>query len=680
MEEEQSRKELCLKIKKLALAFQTGWEYRPESGEPGSVLMDAFCDMLLQNSRRFDRIWEKHTAGFLSVMPEEKAAEEKRILETGIYAGGECDGRLLPAGTKVFLYPEQGEPFRFVTAESLRLTAAELLYVLYQDGMYVWQIYEKGRREQKKRKLAEPVFCWQYENLCNGRAEVRFLSDAPAVSGEWSISDGENSYPLKSEKTAAGLLLTGKTPGFWENVTDCIYELQLRFPSEEAPSGALLCRLSRPLVLKEEGRSRMVQLCLTEEGAAGGERVLPFGSAPEPPACCYFACDEILAVKGRRITLEFTESFLEEQKLPPPAPEEYRRLYRKYPWLKEQAAVSEWRTEETVWEYFDGNLWRPLPGSAAWRTGCAGQSAEDMPKEGKKRSLQWLPPETMRPCVVEGQEHYYIRLRLEKTVNEYAQYYRKQIPVLENIRVSAAPGETGSVGQRFPEISEAGKKRLYFGFDREITGENRWYTPRGSLSFRQEALDGWGSRYGREAFWAEADEAETEGAADLFPNYVRAVQTAGETGFASLKAEKGRLLSVETDGAGVLDARLLREVSFADTREMAAPQAVSDFYPASFGRLVTPGDIAGWIRRRYPELRMASCVFQKERKTLLVVLDRPQGMPEEEMREILSEPERRLEQGLAAEGSLWLAGCHVSCVFEQAGEERESGEKAWRTE
>lgn len=712
MEENRRREELCLKIKKLALAFQTGWEYRPESGEAGSALMDAVCDMLLQNNRRFDRMWEKHTAEFLSVMPEESAEEPARILEIGVCANGENDGATLAQGTEVFLHPDQGEPLQFVTVESLRLTAAELLYVLYQDGLHLLQIYEKGQREQVKREIAEPVFCWQYENLCNGREEIRCVVDMPVNMGEWRISDGENSYLLRAESTDAGLLLAGETPVFWENRSPCVYELQLRFFYGEAPSEALFCQLCRSLSLKEERQSGRMQLCLTEDGAVDGERVLPFGRALEPSACCYFACDKILAVKGREITLEFTESFLSEQNLPQAVSEAYQKLYKKYPWLKEQNIVREWKAEETVWEYFDGSLWMALPGSREWKTGCVKQDT-DLSAEGRRRSYQWMPPRTMNPCVVEGQEHYYIRLRLEKTVNEYAQYYRKRIPVLENVCVSAAQGEIRPVRCSFPEASEIGKKKLYFGFDREITEANRWRTAAGGLFFRREEIAGWGDRYGREAFWvekniAEADKAERNGAnkdgikadildmaklpdtAAMIPNYVQVVQVTGEDDAEGtpLKAQAGQLLSVETESAGVLDARLLSDVSFADTRTVSAsalsrsegggrsspPSALEsgqDSYPAAFGRLVVPRDIAGWIRRRYPDLCMVSCTLQREEGTLLVVLRRQKNTADEETRKVLSELEQRLELALTTGSPLWLAGCNVSCVLERRGEGRQ---------
>lgn len=723
MEEDRSREELCSKIKKLALAFETGWEYRPESGEAGSVLTDAVCDMLLQNNRRFERIWEKHTAQFLSVMPDEAREKPARILEIGVCANGECDSATLARETKVLLNPEQGEALQFVTVDSLQLTAAELLYVLYQDGLYLWQIYERGQREQIKREIETPVFRWQYENLCNGREKIKYIVAVPDILGEWSISDGENSYSLKAESRDAGLQLTGETPAFRENRSPCVYELKLHLPYGEELTETLLGQLCRPLSLKEEKQSGEAVLCLTEEGPVSGERALPFGRTLETASCCYFVCDEILAAKGREITLEFRESFLTECNLPQEAPKEYRKLYKKYPWLKEQNTVREWMAEETAWEYFDGSLWMPLPGSGEWQTGCAEQDA-GFSAEGRKRSYRWMPSEAMSPCVVEGQEHYYIRLRLKKVANEYAQYYRKHIPVLENVRISAARGVARPIRCGFPEASELGKRKLYYGFDRGITEANRWRTSKGIMFFQREEITGRGNKYGREAFWAEksiaeADKAEANGAnkdglkadildmaklsetSGMIANYVQVRQVTGEDDaeLAPLKAKAGQLLSVETENVGVLDARLLADVSFTNTRPASAPAVFRaagggqsshpsalegdqgsrtaalgdgwDSYPAAFGRLVAPRDIAGWIRRRYSDLCMVSCTLRREEGVLLVVLRRQKNTADEETRKVLSELEQSLELALTAGSPLWLAGCKVSCVLERPGEGRQ---------
>lgn len=687
MQRDRRQEEMRLKIKKLALAFHTGWEYVPESGEAGSVLMDAFCDMLMENYRRFDRMWEKHALEFLSVMPEDAEEEIDRILELEIYANGGCDGKYLAQGTEVLFTPEQGEPLKFATAEPLRLTAAELLYVLYQDGLRVWQLYKKGEKEKKQ--IVRPVFCWQYENLCNGYEEFRYIADIQEVSGEWSISDGEKRYSLEAQSTDEGLLLWGKTSAFRENTNDCIYKLQLSLSSEkELPE-----QLCGPMVLKEEKKRCGVLLCLTEEGASGADRVLPFGRALEPASCCYFVCDRILAVKGREITLEFTEGLLQEEKLPQALPEQYRKLYKKYPWLKQEDRVMEWKAEATVWEYFNGRIWLPLPGSRQWNTGCGEQGAGQIPAEGLKRSFRWMAPDDMSACVVEGQEHYYIRLRLERAENAYAYYYRKRIPVLEKIYLSAAQGQIRPIRSSFPDLSLIGNRRVYYGFDREITEENCWYKGDGNLFFVPEAISGWGIRYGRKAFWAETDgqagAEEKMKAVYLLPNYVRVrqIRGEGENGFPSLKAEAGQLFSVETVNVGVLDAGLLTDVSFADTRIIsdsrlfaAAGGKNRGSYPAAFGRLVTPEDISGWLWKRYPEYSMVSCTLLEEKDELTVVLRRKNSPGQEEAREMMNEIEQRLKAALAVESQLWLAGCRVSCVLARPEQgqtkEEEHGEQS----
>jgi len=48
----EQRKIWYTKVKKLALSYNTGWEYLPESEEAGSILTDIFLEMELENKRR----------------------------------------------------------------------------------------------------------------------------------------------------------------------------------------------------------------------------------------------------------------------------------------------------------------------------------------------------------------------------------------------------------------------------------------------------------------------------------------------------------------------------------------------------------------------------------------------------------------------------------------------------
>ena len=59
-----------VQVKKLALAYGTGWEYIPGSEEAGSVLTDIFLEMEERNRKRYEKIWQRQELAFLQAVPE----------------------------------------------------------------------------------------------------------------------------------------------------------------------------------------------------------------------------------------------------------------------------------------------------------------------------------------------------------------------------------------------------------------------------------------------------------------------------------------------------------------------------------------------------------------------------------------------------------------------------------
>ncbi len=326
--------------------------------------------------------------------------------------------------------------------------------------------------------------------------------------------------------------------------------------------GEWLELLCGEVFLAEGAREWEPEVCLAGFESCGPERVLPFGDAPEESACLYVSCDGI--PRGSELGLLFRESFLEEERLPEPVSREYEKLYRKYPWLKTTGTVEEWRPEETRWEYFNGNLWRTLPGSECWNTGCGG--------EGGERDYVWQCPPDMRSCAVAGEE------------------------------------------------------KMYLGFDREITPHNRWFAGEGYGSFREEQLKGWDKLFGRKAFWVELTEKKEEILPCLLPNYVQIRQEPEDKGRENgeegeFRIEPGTKFTLEPLHMGLLEAVCPWEICRAakGTAEIPEKTAAEHGF-AHFGRLLTPLDLELMLQERFPLLRVHSCVFRKEEKCLHIEL------------------------------------------------------------
>lgn len=679
------------RVKKLALAFETGWQYMPGSEEAGSVLTDLFLEMAGKNKERLERIWEKQELEFLQaapVMGQEPEADCRGALL--VTASGQEDGCWLEEGVLAWARGEQGETFRFRTACSLQLTAAGLRYAVYRRGLWAWLVPGEQEKQggialfQPVGALLEyPVFCWHFSGLWDGRREfcfrVEFGREAvpvEALCGDWTVSDGERCFPVTWRQSDSGCFLEGRTPEFAGNLSGRPYQVSLGFPDAGKPVGEWLELLCGEVFLAEGAREWEPEVCLAGFESCGPERVLPFGDAPEESACLYVSCDGI--PRGSELGLLFRESFLEEERLPEPVPREYEKLYRKYPWLKTTGTVEEWRPEETRWEYFNGNLWRTLPGSECWNTGCGG--------EGGERDYVWQCPPDMRSCAVEGEEHLYLRLRLVRVSNAYAAFYRKRIPVLEGIRLAAGEYRETYCLREIPDPAVAGEEKMYLGFDREITPHNRWFAGEGYGSFREEQLKGWDKLFGRKAFWAELTEKKEEILPCLLPNYVQIRQEPEDKGRENgeegeFRIEPGTKFTLEPLYMGLLEAVCPWEICRAagGTAEIPEKTAAEHGF-AHFGRLLTPLDLELMLQERFPLLRVHSCVFRKEERCLHIELSFQAEDGNRKLFRTLQEQQRELglalprvrqwlEETVVKKGPLWLKDCGVEVTFQEGRSE-----------
>ena len=681
-------KRLQSKVKKLALAYQTGWEYMPGDEEPGSVVTDIFLDMAEDNRQRYSRIWQKQEQVFQGAVPESEKSAGEFAGELAVKVSPEEHGKWLEKGSQAYMETGQGAQICVRTVSPLQLTSAKLQYAIYRKGLCAWLAWEAGQGQdslalfrQSGKELAHPLFRWYFRGLFDGRAdfcfEVKFhrkALPAGALGGKWTVSDGEAVFPAAWKQTEQGYFLEGRTPGFAGNLEGQTYEVRLAVPSEEALSEEWAETLCGGYGLRVGAEEREPGLCITDTAVEGAGQILPFGVSLEEACCCYLSCDRIMAGAEGEILLRFREIFLREERLPEPHSREYEKLYKKYPWLGQSETVREWQAEDTFWEYFDGNRWRILPGSDGWKTGCPGRGQGE-------RSFSWRRPRDMKPCVVEGEEHFYIRLRLARVQNAYALYYRKSIPVLEGIRFWAKERLALPERQKIPRPGEMKGESMFLGFDREVTPDNRWYTGAGSRSFTREEIRGTGVRFGREAFWVEPAGKEPENLACFCPNYVplRMAPEEGVPGHAEWQIRKGDIFHLEPANMGVLEAECLSDIccAGAGVPVVSARQAAEHRF-AHFGRMLTLWDMELMLQERYPLLRVRACVFRREAGRLEVELACLDGLNdsvreqwEREYRDNwhvrLTEIRDWLEETLSRSGPVWLQKCSVRCSFPDRG-------------
>lgn len=676
------REDWQVRVKKLALAYETGWEYQPQSEEPGSVLTDIFLEMEEKNSQRLKKIWRKHVRAFLEVVPERE--EEPRKLKTALSVRTPAvgDGKRLEAGARAYLMTENGAMLDFRTEESLQLTAAGLRWVICRSGLCAWLCYAEGEEfpifptQARDRELSHPVFRWRFRGICDGHKVFSFVADfgeeadvSDIPPGSWTVSDGRNTYPAEWTLAEGGRLLGGECPAFAQNLEGILYELRMELSAEEPLREKWMRALAGNLVLKEkEEESLEPERCLTENGSGSSRRTLPFGREPEPAACFYLACDRAAAGARGELTLRFSESCETEERLPEPEPEELVKFYKKYPWMRRAEKVQEWKADETVWEYFNGGTWCILPGSENWRIGCQAENRQE-------QSLGFVVPGDMRPCAVEGEEHFYLRLRIERAQGAYAAYYRKRIPVLEHIRFCVGERSFRPEESDLPDFREASDCSIYLGFDREVTCDNRWYTRGVGRSFTPDQIKGPGVRYGKEAYWVELP-GEVEEIDAMLPNYVKICQETAEDGEnrenIPQRIPEKTVYFVEAGEMGVLDAVSVSEACYDESGApiQSETDAAVHFFQ-HFGRLLTPMDLGLLLQERYPFLKLESCVYRQEDNELeATLIVQPKKM--QKQKEInLSEIRAWLRSELRQRGAMWLQDAEVKCILQGEGQQEE---------
>ncbi len=676
------------RIKKLSLSYATGWEYRPGEEEAGSVFADVFLVLMAENRKRYERLWEKHRAEFLQAVPGETTETGWQKCGISIAAPKECSAMLLPEGTEAFTVSEQGQLLQFVTKEDIRLEAAGLLFAIYEKNGVSWLVHKgqepKGHEskghasmeiplfKEAGERLYKPFYEWSFSNLCNGLLSLCFtvsFEQKEAVEQLlWTVSDGTDTYCLHFSQQDGEIQLLGDTPAFAKNLQETSYMVRVTACGTEGFSAEQKKLFSAGFSLEERQTERKPQIVLTQEGGSREESFMPFGREPEEGLCLYLACDGVFAGESNSITVSFDEVYIQEERLPPKHPADYEKALKKYPWLAVPETVYEWKTAETVWEYFDGSVWCVIQDSHTWEAAC------------KKKEVHWehrfTRPSHMCACVVDGKEHFFIRCRILKADNAYALYYRKYIPVWKRVRLSADFPKRVFAGTDVGE--EHAGERMYFGFDAPLFEDSSFL-----LQMKEEAsgrilqhryfpgkepIRGEGEYYGLRAWWLvwEKKTEEQLTLLKLWHNYVEVLQAADRD-----KVSAGAIFSVRAVGQEVLQSRYTVGTRY-ESGGMPYPDTAdnrADFF-RHFGRLLTADDICCFCRERYPFLKTLFCYMESGDKLVLELCEKEAGGRQE----ILSEIEEGLKTALFYRGNLWLQRCMVSVRWKEKRERLHAGQ------
>ena len=410
------------------------WRYAAAGGEPESAVLRATVELIEASRARMADLPQKHELAFL-------AGWELEPLEADpVYACAALtapEGTPVPAGTEFYISGDGAQLWR--TAEDAQAEPARLT-----------EQFLTGRGKQillPLPDLEQPVRLFDFRREGLPGPELQFSHpDAFSSQGGCQI---ELTLPQQSSNLLE--LIGGGEEVRWSLVCasgdaaaqafPVKTEKSLRFQLPAAPDGCAL-RVSLPafdlpaevagaVTVRTERREQPPALIWDGDIPLSGARCLPFGPIPEPWRVCYFSCPDALALRGAWLTVSFALSFQEyEEQLPgmDKCPE-YRPIMRRLPPVP---PVHEVRADQVLWEYWNGRMWLPIPGTEEF-TGsfaAAGQGTARV-------EARFLWPADAVSCEVGGQTGLWLRWRVGRAGNGGWLPRRCYAPEITDFRFSA---------------------------------------------------------------------------------------------------------------------------------------------------------------------------------------------------------------------------------------------------
>lgn len=487
------------------------WRYDPESGEIESAVLLTAAEMIEDSRTRLARLPQKHELAFLRGWELAPLEAEPMCVYASLTAP---EGGFVGAGTELYMSGDGAKLWR--TAEDTQAEPSRLTDQFLTGGGKVIPL-RAPTPEQPSRLfdlqpegLPGPEARFSHPDALSSRhgcqvelampqAPPRLLALLCGDSVRWRLeSSSGDAVPLDPpERTEKGLCFS--LPAMPD-----AQALYVRLPAAGLPADPI-----GPVSVRTERRELPLDLAWDGDGPCAGTSWLPFGEIPDIWRTCCLFCPDALTLRGARLAIRFTLSMRKrEDSLPgmEQAPE-YRPIMRRLP--PPPPPVREVRADQVLWEYWNGRVWTPIPGTEIYTGSFSNQ--ENAPALLEAR-FRW--PEDAAPCEEGGQTGLWLRWRVGRVENSGWLPRRCYAPEITGLRFSAlledAPVAV-SVRDRTEELFHplddprlplfqpiaADKSCWWLGFDRPPSGPlMRLYlsllyrVPGGQLSAWEIAEDG----------------------------------------------------------------------------------------------------------------------------------------------------------------------------------------------
>ncbi len=455
-------------------SYLPDWQYQPGGPEPEGALMTVLGELLEDSRRRLKGLPEKHQREFLGAWEDAPQPREPMYVYAGFSAP---QGTRLPGGS-VFYCSGDGTRL-WETVGDTWAEAGGLAEQVFSDGTWGKLV----RLPPPAR--GGPVRLFDFRLPGFERRQVRFCHPTAFASQTGceaalrlkGAGDGLPDF-LSCPQTCAWYLETEGEPLPLDPPTAEGELLRFRLPAA-AGAWALLASVTEGAVPPDLPVSRVLAqtsraageetLVLTDDGLYQGGAWLPFGSRLMQWNTCYIDCPNVLCLPGAQVTLSWVQSEQTREELLPEMDRqpEYRPVMRRLP--KTPPEIRQVRADLVAWEYWNGTVWRTIPGTEAWTGVFSGGAQACATPRAVRVSFRW--PEDARPCPVRGVEGCWLRWRLSACEGAGWLPARYHAPEVSQLQVTAVLTGAGVALQRrwgaeedFEALPEHRAKALFPAF------------------------------------------------------------------------------------------------------------------------------------------------------------------------------------------------------------------------
>lgn len=431
--------DLWARLEAYVRAYLPWWRYERDGLEPEAALLTALGSLLEDTAARLERLPEKHELEFLSAFGGQPRPAQPPLAWAAVSAPW---SERIPAGTAFYLSGDGERLWRAqqeVWAGPCRL--AHQVFAGEKSGKLIplpppepgaptrlFDFRPPGAQRREARFSCPDAFA-----SCQGCAAalvfaqtsgalLKFLADREAVS--WLLEDGEGRIALAPPRLEEDRLLFELPPA--PEGRALLVQVQDGAVPPAGPVGAVFAQTRR--------EELPAGLLLTEEGVEqGGKTFRPFGEELGPWRSCCVSCPDALSLRGAEVTLAWTASLGSREWLLPGMEEEQplRPVMRRLP--PEPPKIREVYGDRTVWEYWDGEGWRQLPGTEGYA-----HVFGPLREEPVRLEARFLWPEDAKPCALQGRMGCWLRWRLQAAEGWSVLPRRCRFPEITDLRVSAA--------------------------------------------------------------------------------------------------------------------------------------------------------------------------------------------------------------------------------------------------